>query len=179
MLNTHIEAEASKLLQQADVVALPINVESIARYLGLTVEATQLGDNVSGLLVLDKDRGSIGYNKDQSTVRQRFTIAHEIGHFVLHRNTQSLFIDKKYNSGVYQRNERSSTGEDPQEVQANRFAAALLMPRSLVVAEVANSEFDLGDERGLSELAHKFRVSTQAMAFRLANLGLLSSGDAI
>jgi len=53
------------------------------------------------------------------------------------------------------------------------------MPQSLVVAAIANNDFDLGEEHALTELAHKFNVSTQAMAFRLAYLGILSPTDAM
>lgn len=173
MITNAIEDKAKTILQKTNSYYLPVLVDVVAHRLGLKVEAVQLGENVSGLLVLVGGKGTIGYNSSHPEVRQRFTIAHEIGHYILHQGQDSLFIDKKYGA-VYQRNELSSSGEDSREIQANGFAAALLMPADLVEEEFATSEFDLGDEYALIELARKFKVSSQAMAFRLANLGLIS-----
>lgn len=171
-----IEIKAKTILQQTNSYYLPVPVDVVAHRLGLKVEAAQLGENVSGLLVIVEGKGIIGYNSSHPEVRQRFTIAHEIGHYILHQEQDSLFIDKKYGA-AYRRDEQSSLGEKPREIQANRFAAALLMPEDLVEKEFVRSEFDLGDEYALIELARKFRVSSQAMAFRLANLGLINQPD--
>ena len=176
MITPWIEKKAEAILRETNVYYLPIPVVEVARRLKLSVEAASLGENVSGLLVLRDGNGAvIGYNNSHSEVRQRFTIAHEIGHFVLHQEQthKSLFIDKKY-AAVYARNDQSSTGENKYEIQANAFAAALLMPTDLLRTEIDLTGFDLADERVLSELAKKFKVSTQAMAYRLANLGVLS-----
>jgi Zn-dependent peptidase ImmA (M78 family) len=80
-----------------------------------------------------------------------------------------LFIDKS----VYRRDDESSTGNDHQEVEANKFAAALLMPTELVRLEVQKSRFDLDDEDAIAALARRFNVSTATMSFRLGNVGLL------
>jgi len=63
------------------------------------------------------------YNDPHPLVRQRFSIAHEIGHFILHQKQGQLFIDKTYK--VFLRDQLSSSGENIQEIQANQFAAAL------------------------------------------------------
>lgn len=170
--NTRIEAQAQQLLEESDSLQLPVPVDRVAAHLGLQVEVALLGDDVSGVLVVDQGKGTIGINIAHAEVRQRFSIAHEIGHFVLHQTKAPLFIDKTYT--VYRRDEHSSTGEDLQEIQANQFAAALLMPEALVRQETAKTGFDLGDEIALGSLAATFAVSTQAMSFRLANLGLLN-----
>jgi Zn-dependent peptidase ImmA (M78 family) len=143
----------------------------VARGLGLQVESTTLGEDISGVLVIEGGRGTIGYNAAHPSVRQRFSIAHEIGHFVLHEGHGPLFIDKKYT--VYRRDPRSSSGENLQEIEANQFAAALLMPRALLRREAAEVHFDLADEATLDALAKKFDVSLQAMSIRLMNLNLL------
>lgn len=166
-----IEVEASRVLRDTGCLRIPVPVELVAHRLGLSVEPAALGQDVSGVLVRDGDGGTIGYNAAHHEVRQRFSIAHEIGHFVLHPREGQLFIDKTYK--VYRRDQRSSTGEDRQEIQANRFAAALLMPEELLQREVADIGFDLADEIALESLAQKFKVSRQAMSFRLANLGIL------
>jgi Zn-dependent peptidase ImmA (M78 family) len=147
-------------------------VEGVALYLGLQIERAKLGDDVSGVLVVADGRGIIGVNSDHSPVRQRFSVAHEIGHFLMHRNAQDLFIDKGYFAAF--RDSRSSTGEDRREREANAFAAALLMPARLVKNAVAQHRFDLGDEEALDALAELFQISRQAMTYRVANLGIFT-----
>jgi Zn-dependent peptidase ImmA (M78 family) len=140
--------------------------------LNLKTEASVLGDDISGLLVVENKRGAIGYNSTHARVRQRFTVAHEIGHYVMHvkNSTQSrLFIDRY----VAFRDDESSVGNDWEEVEANAFGAALLMPARLVREEIKKRRLDLDDEDDLSDLAKRFHVSTSAMSYRLVNLGLL------
>lgn len=168
-----IEAEANDILERTHCYKAPVPIDTVARRLGLNLESTGLGDDVSGVLVIANGQGFIGYNADQSPVRQRFTIAHECGHFVLHSATSELFIDKRY-MALFRRDRTSSTGDNNQEVQANRFAAALLMPAELIRKEVASVDFDLGDEDAITELAEKFQVSKQAMSLRLASLGIFA-----
>lgn len=166
-----IEAKAHKLLEDHNCLRRPVPLDVLAHRLGLRVQPAILGDGISGVLVLDGENGTIGVNSSQAPVSQRFTIAHEIGHYELHRASSRLFIDKAYSA--FLRSEASSSGEDRQEIQANQFAAALLMPADLVRAEVKRIGIDLADESSLSSLADAFQVSRQAMSFRLANLGLL------
>lgn len=154
---------------------IPVPVELIAHRLNLEVEAAPLGDDVSGVLVVGKNAGTIGYNSAQSPVRQRFTIAHEIGHYVLHaaESKDKLFIDKQYTAS-YRRDSASSTGGEIEEIQANSFAAALLMPEELIRQELKTMHFDMGNEDALFQLASKFEVSSQAMSIRLGSLGIFS-----
>src|SRR6266571_1070724 len=168
---SQIDRRAEDILRQNELFHVPVDVELVARRLNLRTEAAPLGDNVSGLLVVEKGHGIIGFNVTQALVRQRFTIAHEIGHFVLHvsDNPSALFIDTHYI--VYRRDAQSSTGEDRREREANRFAAALLMPATLLQAEVQKHPLDFGDEEMLTDLASKFQVSIQAMSIRLSGLG--------
>jgi len=90
---------------------------------------------------------------------------------MLHQAKAPIFIDKSYT--IYLRDGKSSSGEDYQEVQANQFAAALLMPEPLVREALASNGIDLADEMALFTLAETFEVSAQAMTFRLVNLGIL------
>ena len=165
-----IEHRANEVLEKAGFFEVPLPVDLVARRLGLRVEPTDLGDDISGLLVIDNGKGTIGYNASHPRVRQRFSIAHELGHFLLHRNDLQLFIDKRY--AIAFRDKRSSSGEYRREREANAFAAALLMPESLMRREIRKHDFDLGDEATLDALAEAFDVSVQAMAYRLANLNL-------
>lgn len=168
---SQIDARAEAILRQTGTRSVPVDVELVAHRLNLRTEAAPLGENVSGLLVVERGHGVIGYNEMQAFVRQRFTIAHEIGHFVLHLrdDPSALFIDTHYI--VYRRDAQSATGEDRREREANRFAAALLMPAVLLHTEIQKQPFDFGDDEMLTALASKFQVSTQAMSIRLSNLG--------
>jgi len=176
---SEIENIANELLCQTVGFRCPVQVEAAAEQLGLRVESAALGDDVSGVLVLHGANATIGYNEDHHKVRQRFSIAHELGHYYLHAkeaHKSGLFIDRVRQT-EFRRDASSSTGQRAQEVEANRFAAALLMPERLVRDAVAEygSHIDEGDEDVLAELAARFEVSTQAMSVRLAALGLFDS----
>ena len=156
------------LIAQLPIVRPPVPVESIANSLGLTVEYTDLGSGVSGLLVASGSGGTIGVNKHHPRVRQRFSIAHEIGHFKLHANaSENLFIDKAY---VLFRDDRASRGEIRDEIQANMFAASLLMPAPLLRLRIEEGHVDLGDDDQVRALADTFQVSLAAMAYRVMRL---------
>jgi Zn-dependent peptidase ImmA (M78 family) len=165
MIFNYIEEKSLKILNEFDLLKYPINVNKLAKKLGVGVEASNFNDEVSGLFVIKDDKPFIAYNLNQNKKRRRFTIAHELGHYILHSKSKSLFIDK--NKSVMYRNSESSTGEILKEREANAFAAALLMPIPLIASEIKNLK---GDDI-VEELAKKFNVSTQAMSFRLSNLG--------
>jgi len=165
MIFNYIEEKSIKLLKEFDLLKTPINVNKLSKKLGVGVEASNFNDEVSGLFVIKDDKPYIAYNLNQSKKRRRFTIAHELGHFILHSRSKSLFIDK--NESIMYRNSESSTGEFLKEREANAFAAALLMPIPLILEEAKA----LNGDDIIEKLASKFNVSTQAMSFRLSNLG--------
>jgi Zn-dependent peptidase ImmA (M78 family) len=114
---------------------------------------------------------TIAVNKTHHPNRQRFTIAHECGHLHLHADQgDRLWVDKSYSTIVY-RDSTSSTGDKLAEIQANQFAAGLLMPESLLNEDMTQ---DLSDV-DISRLAVRFRVSEQAMSLRLVSLGMLTA----
>jgi len=173
MNRKNLEEKAEKTLRETDSYRVPVPIDNVAHRLNLKTEAGPLGEKVSGMLVVEGDRGAIGYNSTHALVRQRFTIAHELAHFLLHAKKKvqaQLFIDRHT---TYRRDGYSAGGADYQEVEANQLGAALLMPRSLVQQEVKKNDLDLDDEDAISTLAKKFCVSTTAMTNRLTNLGML------
>lgn len=139
--------------------------------LEIEIRKTPADDELSGFLVKRPNGHSvIGVNSIQHPNRQRFTIGHEIGHFMLH-DFEEVHIDKFV---VRLRDKTSSTGESDDEVQANRFAAELLMPQDFLIRDLPTfASNDLLDERGLARLAKHYLVSTQAMTTRLVSLGLI------
>ena len=167
-----IERRAERLLHESSAWRVPVPIERVSDNLNLTTYASAQGEGISGVLVVEGRHGAVGYNPTHPLVRRRYTIAHEIGHYVLHVKDsaqQSLFVDRY----VAYRDDQSSEGKDWQEVEANAFAAALLMPESLVRHQIRRQGFDLDDEDDVASLAKNFRVSTSAMSYRLVNLGLL------
>jgi Zn-dependent peptidase ImmA (M78 family) len=129
-----------------------------------------LGEETSGVLVVENGKGSIGYNPKDSYVRRRFTVAHELGHYVLHSNSNHLFVDNFFLI-KFRANNIYTKDEYWQEQEANAFAAALLMPEEFVNKELIDKNISNIDEGDFIEkLARKFEVSIPAMSFRLANL---------
>lgn len=160
-----IKNTTEKILASLDITsASGIDLAVITRASNIKLKASDLDDSISGFFVIKNGVANIVYNKYQSPVRQRFTIAHELGHFVLHKKELSL---SKTELPVF-RNGRSSTGENKQEREANLFAASLLMPENFIEDELKN--FNLIGGSLLEYLAGTFKVSEQAMSYRLAYL---------
>mgnify|MGYP000993290245 CR=1 FL=1 len=132
------------------------NVISIANQLGYTVISTDFENDISGMVVNSKDEKTIYINNNDTPERQRFTIAHEIGHILLHHiEDDEYFVD-------YRNKERY----DSKEFEADNFAANLLMPKDKSI-EVWQGTRDVDD------FAKTMKVSRAAASIRLMNLGLI------
>ena len=168
-LTMEAEKDAWELLEKAWLQGgtsrphLPVDPFAIARKLGIKVFVDfGLPAEVSGML-----RKRSGYedpeiilNANDSRNRQRFTCAHELGHYN-QRIKEGADGSWEY---VDKRDPLSSQGMKPEEIYANKFAAGLLMPREEVKARA-------GDPN-VASLALDFGVSADAMRFRLENLRL-------
>ncbi|MDB4921208.1 ImmA/IrrE family metallo-endopeptidase [Mucilaginibacter sp.] len=166
---------ALQLLVNAKVTKVPIDVLRIARLSGVVVEQTDLGDDVSGLLVIHDRQAVIAYSPNQGEQRKRFTIAHELGHYILHNQDSSdaVFVDKDF-IVKYRSQKAYSEIEMRQEQEANAFAASLLMPKELIFEELKNDKLqNMSEIQVIDELARIFDVSIPAMTFRLSNLNIL------
>lgn len=136
---------------------LPVNPFKIAEEMGVTL-IPECFNNYSGYFTIDEGKPTIYYNSEEAESRINFTIAHELGHYVngdtdVPRDTNLSF--DRYN-------------HDAREVNANRFAAELLMPDN-VVKHLINFERIYS----LEKLADRFGVSTGAVHYRLVNLRLI------
>jgi Zn-dependent peptidase ImmA (M78 family) len=167
-----IERRAEDLLNRHGMMSVPIPVETIAKLEKIEVIRVSAGWNESGFLMREKDSHPvIGINRKNSARRQRFTIAHELGHWQLHKG-KPLIVD--HSVMINKRNDVSSQATEPEEIQANQFAAALLMPEALVRERAASAGFRSRDDL-IFKLASDFDVSSDSMTWRLVNLGILST----
>lgn len=141
-------------------------VIKIANLYGLKVVSTDLseyGNDVAGFY--DAKNKTIGVSENDLSVRQRFTIAHELAHF---------FLDHKLEDGgelLYRKDLNESL--DPQEIEANYFAAMMLMPEEEVKKALNIYVVDLNSYSDIRELAKLFNVSFSAMKYRLMNLNYI------
>lgn len=150
-----VKRMARELLEETGVDHPPINPVSMARQQGFDVKFVSFsGDfaQVSGFY--DPDEEAIYVNKNESPLRQTFTIAHELGHALLHKDWAGSDDYK-----VFWR-DPDRNNDDPHEKEANAFAAHLLVPRSLL-----DHYYQRLNEADLSKL---FAVSVPAIKNRLA-----------
>jgi Zn-dependent peptidase ImmA (M78 family) len=165
---------ARRLLSDNNIVAIPTPLERLAKQAGATLAFEPFEGDVSGLLYRDDTKVVIGVNANDAARRQRFTIAHELGHLLLHAD-RPMFVDKHIRLSF--RDGTSSLGTNAEEIEANAFAAELLMPATLVEQEVdrySRTVKVLSPEQTIRHLARTFDVSPQAMEIRLTSLGYLS-----
>lgn len=154
----------------------PIDVEAIASAQGIEILRHRFDGPESGFALRDGNRWFIGLNTQTSRRRQRFTAAHELGHLLLHEGKE-LIVDQAV-LRIDLRNHVSSMGTDVEEVEANTFAAALLMPERIVLgcaAELIRANGDITRDGLIFELVKIFDVSAEAMGYRLINLGILTA----
>jgi Zn-dependent peptidase ImmA (M78 family) len=167
-----------QLLRQNRIREAPVDVEAIASSLGIEVRRAPAEDDMSGFLLRNPDGTAvIGVNALHHPNRQRFTIGHEIGHFVLHRYDE-VHVDKVERFVLRLRSGISSTGEDQEEIEANRFAAELLMPMEFLEKDLPKYAIKgLLDDRGMAQWAKRYGVSVQALTNRLISVGFIYDGD--
>lgn len=139
--------------------ATPVDLAGLARHFGLAVKAATLDPGKSGEIRPDGNgEYVIKINRHDSLGRQRFTVAHEIAHFLLHREQIGDGIS---DDALYRSNQ-----SDEIEWEANRLAADIVMPTKAIQQAIATAE-KLGIENYRDELANRFQVSRAAMGIKL------------
>lgn len=169
-----IDKLAERLLINHGLLKAPVKISKLAKALGIHVEMQDLDNEVSGFLVRKNNRDIVGVNQSHPENRQRFTISHEIGHYMLHINQQSLFVDYYKGDKLFRKN--INMANSIMERDANQFAASLLMPRKLIAEEIQKLPDNLDYEEKREKISRKFKVSEQAMDFRLKALGYYDYG---
>lgn len=162
-----IEQLADELLTGTGITAPPVPIEEIVQAKGIIIEIMDLKE-VSGLVVRDGNVTVIGVNRAHPPTRRRFTIAHELAHALLHEG-QEVHYDKDFR--VDFRSATSSLGVDVKEMEANFFAASILMPRRFLEADPIIASMDMEEAASaVKGLANRYKVSQHAMSIRLGNL---------
>lgn len=141
---------ARKLIADLKIEEPPILIKDVIPHLkktyDLTVYPWSFGENTDGIQITEGDSLSIAFNQSQHSHRKRFTIAHEIGHLLIGHTRETptdLYSDK------------------PGNIEANQFAAELLMPLKMIKKDFQSGNKEVGS------LAKRYFVSEEAMWWHL------------
>lgn len=174
MNKSKIQNITLSLLQEHDLLSVPIDITKLTSKLGIQIKRDNFDEvSLSGFAVHKLGNRYIGVNSNESENRQRFTIAHELGHLFLHKDST---VNYDQGGMMLFRDAHSSEGTDIREVEANKFAAEILMPEVLLRDDISKEKnFDLINRDATTQsvigrLADKYQVSEQAMSIRLATL---------
>lgn len=175
MTNSKIQEEAEKFCMENGISSIPVEIIRICNDLGIKVFETYIEENISGLVVVDEKKWEkydsdkfILVNLSESPARRRFTIAHELAHYVLHRDGQKLYAHRDMKAG--------SENKAKIESEANYFAANILMPESEVKRCVEEWKMEVGKIPTFiltKKIADTFVVSESAAGVRLRQLGII------
>lgn len=147
--------KVKQILDKLNIKNAPVPVEKVADFFSLkVVYYPKFPDSISGTIIQQEGLNAIGINSKHHPVRQRFSISHEIGHFLLGHD-QSHIIDDTFDKPT------------DKEREANQFAGELLMPTEFLKKDIDEKEWDI------PLLARRYEVSEQAMSIRLLETGLI------
>ena len=170
MKNTVIK-KTKEILEHFSIKKAPVPVEHIIAQYGINIGYAP-SDNYSGVLIRKSDGGFLmGVNSDEKYPRIRFTIAHELAHFIFDKD-QAVTVDY--------RNKKSLSMKPIKEKRADLFAANLLMPSEFVIFDfnklINNATYFT--EEDLKKISEQYQVSKEAMMYRLINLNLIPKVEA-
>lgn len=165
-----IEAKSEELLRDAGVSSLPVDPFRLAEHLGIEVTAKPPGiRGASGWLIRSGEEFGIVYATHIESVGfQRFSVAHELGHYLLDGHPEHVF-----RNGLEHASRAGFESGDHVEREADYFAACLLMPRHYCRSLVGKSSDGMAALRSLSSSC---QTSLTAAALRYAEIGQLPIG---
>lgn len=178
-LNNRAAAAAERVIRDHAIVALPVQPIEIAQHLCIEVLAKPASDaGVSGMLLRHGDQFCIAYATHiTSSGFRRFSISHELGHYFLEGHIDAIFAD-----GLVHESRAGFTSNVEYELEADHFAARLLMPNALFSAALRRAGEGL---EAVESLAGKCDTSLPATAIRYAECTrepvavIVSSGNKI
>jgi len=167
LTRSQIEERAAEILRQNGLDSIPIDPLTLAKQQGIKVHNARFNDDsIVGMLSKSGEDLTLLVNQFAAPYRKRYTIAHELGHHFLHLSGDGDYVDDEAN--LFRSSEDSVkqlTSDHRQEIQANMFAVAVLMPEFQVRNEWVN-------DHSVARLARRFNVSETAMGIRIDQLGL-------
>lgn len=159
-----IDNFAHQTLLDHGMLSIPVDPVLLANRLGIRVSNAVFSESsLSGMIAKRGEKHSLLVNDSDNAVRKRFTIAHELGHCLLHLQNDGEYVDREID--LFRTESQDISGLHLKEVQANQFAAALLMDAELVKETWPHV-------RDIQRMAELFHVSESAMGYRLSNLRL-------
>ncbi len=171
--NSEIESHLELIFQKYEIKSAPVLFSNIAKAENIQIVTGDMEDKTGGYAIFKSRSKKIYVNRNDHKLRQRFTIAHELGHYFLHYLLNKDTFETHFKEGsTYFRNENSTTGEDPFEREANFFASRFLIPDHLLSNEIFKKQINLNSisDKELIYLADTFKVSLQAMTIRVSYL---------
>lgn len=160
----------NKIKEYINNEPLPIKMIPLANKIGLSVKLEHLPEEVSGYLIKENDgKFCITINSQHHQNRQRFTAAHEIGHYILHNHLIGNGIEDNKVFRAHSGQILNPSITQKHETEANRFAASILMPRDRLITTYKK----LGEhpsEDKLTQLSRQWGVSLEALKIRLKTI---------
>jgi Zn-dependent peptidase ImmA (M78 family) len=158
-------APAEKEIVDRYMSEYPVKLGQLARDLGVAIKVSSLGTGISGQISREDGQYVIRVNRNEARERQRFTISHELAHYLLHRHVIDSSPEGIMDTVLY----RSGKPERI-EFEANRLAAEIIMPMPLVETELRIQFGGIVTEATIERLASRFEVSKAAMEIKLSTL---------
>lgn len=143
----------------------PVDLIKICSQIGIKVKEVDFENDLSGMLT----NNTIYINEGLHPNRKRFTIAHELGHYLIHKKQDNSY------KGIRFRSTYISSKEKKEEREANTFASQLLIPTNFVKKDLEDSS-EISEDK-IIKLSKKYEVSVIAMTIRLEKLGFCYSWD--
>lgn len=156
-------APQEKAILDQYLLDYPVKLGQLARELGVAIRVSSLGTGVSGQISREGNQYIIRVNRNEARERQRFTIGHELAHYLLHRHVIDGSPEGITDSVLYR-----SGAPERIEYEANRLAAEIVMPMHLIEQELREKFGGVVTDATIESLASKFEVSKAAMEIRLS-----------
>ena len=158
--------QQNRAIVQRHLTDYPVKLGALARDIGISqVKVGAMKTGVSGQICREGGEYVIRINRNESRERQRFTLAHEISHFLLHRHIIDSLPEGITDNVLYR-----SGAPERIEYEANRLAADLVMPPDLVSKKIGAEFKNVVTDATIEALAESFEVSKAAMEVRLSTL---------